>query len=105
MGFTEFDARFPQLSRARGNEQVLFIFLQLGTLVGGNGILQRQRMQSKLIAEAGDGQAVWRFELDPDETIRLTDMVADIVKRNGLNLGVMEEQAVDGGTRWRKGMG
>jgi hypothetical protein len=99
MGFTEFDAGFPQLSRARGNEQVLFIFFQFGTLVGRDGILQRQRMQPKLIAEAGDGQAVWRFELDPDETIRLADVVADIDKRNGLDLGVVEEQAVDDGTR------
>ena len=105
MGFPEFDARLPQLRRACGDEQVLFIFLQLGTLVGGDGIFQRQRMQAKLIAEAGDGLAVWRFELDPDETIRLTDVVADIVKCNVLDLGVVEEQAVDGSTRLRRGKG
>jgi hypothetical protein len=46
MGFAKLHARLPQLSGARGNEQVLIVFLQLGTLVGGNGVFQRQRVQA-----------------------------------------------------------
>ena len=69
--------------------------------MGGNGVFQRQRMQAELIAEAVDGLAVGRLQLNPDETIRLADMLADVVKRDrlGLSLVVTEEQAVNLGLR------
>jgi hypothetical protein len=52
-------------------------------------------MQAELIAQTGDGLAVGRFEFDPDEAIRPADMIADIVKCDGLGFGIVEEQAVD----------
>ncbi|MFO7541490.1 MAG: hypothetical protein R6W97_01610 [Thiobacillus sp.] len=75
------------------------VFLELGTLVGGNGILQRQRMQAQLVSETRDGVTVGRGQLDPDETIRLADMAADFVKRDGLGTRVPEQQVVDDGPR------
>ena len=63
--------------------------------MGGNRIFQRQRMQPELIAQAGDGLAVGRFQFDPDETIRLADVVADVVEGNGPDFGIVEEQTVD----------
>lgn len=63
--------------------------------MGGNRIFQRQRMQPELIAQAGDGLAVGRFQFDPDEAIRLADVIADVVKWDGLDFGIVEEQAVD----------
>jgi hypothetical protein len=33
-----------------------FVFLELGALVGGNRVFQRQRMQAELVAQAGDGR-------------------------------------------------
>ncbi|MGK2951905.1 MAG: hypothetical protein ACSLEZ_05915 [Thiobacillus sp.] len=72
-----------------------FVFLKLGTLVGGNRILQRQCMQAEFVAQTRDGLAVGRFEFDPDEAVRLIDMVADVVKIDRFSLGVLEEQAVD----------
>jgi hypothetical protein len=84
MGLAELDARFPQLCSARGDEQMAVIFLELGALVGGNGVFQRQRMQAELFAQTGDEFAIRRFQFNPDETIILADMVADIVKGDGL---------------------
>jgi len=95
MGFAQFDTRFPQLRGACGDEDVPVVFLEFGTLVGGNRIFQRQRMQPEFIAQTGDGLAVGRFQLDPDETIRLADMLADVVERDGLGCGIVEDQAVD----------
>ena len=82
---------------------MLFVFLQLGALMGGNGVFQRQRMQAELIAQTGDGLTVGRNEFDPDEAIRLADMIADVVKRDGfgLSLAVAEKQAVDVELRMR----
>ncbi len=70
--------------------------------MGGNGVFQRQCVQAELIAEAADGLAVGRLQLNPDEAIRLADMLADVVKRDrlGLRLVVTEEQAVNLGLRW-----
>jgi glutathione synthase/RimK-type ligase-like ATP-grasp enzyme len=101
MRLAEFHPRFPKLRGARGNEYVPFVFLELGALVGGYRILQRQRMQAEFIAQTGDGLAVGRFELDPEEAIRLADMIADAVERNRLGLGILEEQAVDDELRWK----
>jgi hypothetical protein len=53
-------------------------------------------MQPEFVAQAGDGLAVGLFELDPDEAVRLADMVADVGLRDGLGFGIVEEQAVDG---------
>jgi hypothetical protein len=52
-------------------------------------------MQAELIAQTGDGLAVGRFEFDPYEAVRPPDMIADIVKCDGLGFGAVEEQAVD----------
>lgn len=78
------------------------VFFQLGALVRGNRIFQRQRVQAEFLAEAGDGLAVGRFQFDPDEPIRLPDMVADVVECDGPGFGIGEEQAVDGGLRQRE---
>jgi len=86
MGFAQFDTRLPQLRGARGDEDMPVVFLEFGALVGGNRVFQRQRMQPEFIAETGDGLAVGRFQFDPDETIGLADMIADVVKWDGLNL-------------------
>jgi hypothetical protein len=43
-------------------------------------------MQPEFIAQAGDGLAVGRFQFDPYETIKLADMITDIVKWYGLDL-------------------
>jgi hypothetical protein len=61
-----------------------FVFLELGTLMDGNRILKGQLMQAEFISQARDGLAVWRLQFDPDEAIRLTDMIADVVKCNGV---------------------
>ena len=98
MRLAEFQARFPELRGARRNENVSVVILQFGPLVRGNRVFQRQRVQAELLAEAGDGLAVGRFQFDPDEAVRLSDMVADVVERDGLGFGVEKEQAVDDGT-------
>ncbi|WP_296891735.1 hypothetical protein [Thiobacillus sp.] len=72
------------------------VLFQLGALVRGNRVLQRQRMQAEFLAKTGDGLAVRRFQFDPDESIRLSDVVADVVECDGLGFGIGEEQAVDG---------
>jgi hypothetical protein len=60
-------------------------------------------MQAQFVAQAFDGVTVGRIEFDPDEAIRLVDVVADVVECNGLGLGlglgVAEKQAVDDGLR------
>jgi hypothetical protein len=58
-------------------------------------------MQAQFVAQAFDGVTVGRIEFDPDEAIRLVNMVADVVECNGLGLGfgVAEKQAVDDGLR------
>lgn len=66
--------------------------------MGGDRIFQGQRMQAKLVAQTRDGVGVGRVEFDPDETIRLIDMVADVVECYGLTGRVAEEQAVDDGS-------
>ena len=71
------------------------VLFQLGALVRGNRIFQRQCMQAEFLAKAGDGLAVRRFQFDPDESIRLSDMIADVVECDGLGFGIGEEQAVD----------
>jgi hypothetical protein len=100
MGLAELDARFPQLRGARGNEQVSVVFFELGALVGGDGVFQRQRMQAEFFAQARDQRAIGGLQFDPDETIVLADMVTDAVKGDGLGGGIMEEQAVDDELRW-----
>jgi len=96
---------WPSYSSSLGRwwvEIVAVVFLQLGALVGGNRVFQRQRMQAQFLAEAGDGPAVRGFQFDPDEPVRLPDMVADVVECDGLGFGVGEEQAVDDGLRLRR---
>ena len=58
MGLAKLDARFPQLRGARGDEQVAVVFLELGALVGGDGVFQRQGMQAEFFAQTGDELAV-----------------------------------------------
>jgi len=41
------------------------------------------------------------LQLDPDETIGMGNVLADVVKCNRLNCGIVEEQAVDDGLRQR----
>ncbi|MCA1979100.1 MAG: hypothetical protein LDL19_07665 [Thiobacillus sp.] len=82
-----------------------FVFFQLGSLVGGDRVLQRQRMQAELVAEPGDGLAVGRFQFDPEKAVRLADVLADVVEGNRPGLAVENEQAVDdiasgGGNCW-----
>jgi len=74
------------------------IFFEFGTLVGGYGVFKRQRVQSQFVAQTGDGRAVGRLQFDPDEAVRLADMIADVVEINGLDGGVLKELAVDDGT-------
>jgi hypothetical protein len=97
MGFAELHARFPHLRGANGDEQVLLVFFQLGALVGGNRVFQRQRMQAEFVAEAGDGLAVRRLEFDPDEAIILPDVVADVVESDAADVSILEKLAVDVG--------
>jgi len=73
-----------------------FVFLELGALVGGNRVFQRQRVQAERIAQASNGLAVRRPGFDPDEAVRLPDMLKDLVKRDSLGVSAMEERAVDG---------
>jgi hypothetical protein len=77
------------------------VFLELGALVGGNRVFQRQRMQPQLVTQAGDRAAVGRLEFDPEEAVRLADVIADVVERDRLDLGFLEKQTVDDGTRQR----
>jgi len=72
------------------------VLFQLGALVRGDCIFQRQRMQAEFLAKTGDGLAVRRFQFDPDESVRLSDMVADVVECDGMGFGIGEKQAVDG---------
>jgi hypothetical protein len=84
---------------------MLVVFLELCALMRGNRVFQRQCVQAEFVAQTRDGLAVRRLEFDPDEAIRLADVIADIVEcdRFGLGLGVAEEQAVDDGLRRRGG--
>jgi phage tail protein X len=95
MRFAEFHFLLPQLGGAGGDENMALVFLKLGTLVGGNRVFQRQRVQTERIAQAGDGLAVWRPGLDPDEAIRLPDMLTDIVERDSQGVSAKKERAVD----------
>jgi hypothetical protein len=71
--------------------------------MGGNRVLKRQRMQAEFVTQMTDGLAVGRFQFDPDEAIRLADVIADVVKRNHPGVGILEEQAVDDGLRnWKR---
>jgi beta-phosphoglucomutase-like phosphatase (HAD superfamily) len=72
------------------------VFLQLRSLMGGNRVLQRQRVQPQFVAEARDRLAVRRFQLDPEKAIGLADVFADIVEGERAGFGVVDEQAVDG---------
>jgi hypothetical protein len=78
---------------------VAFVFFELGALMNGNRIFQRQRVQAEFIAQARNGRAVGRLQFDPDETVRLADMIADVFKCDGSGCGIVEEQAVDDGLR------
>ena len=102
--FAEFQARLPKLRRARGNEDVPFVVFQFGPLVRRNRVFQRQRMQAEFLPQAGDGLAVGGFQFNPDEAVRLPDMVADVVECDRLGLVFGKEQAVDDGLRLRRGM-
>jgi hypothetical protein len=101
MRFAEFQACFPQLRRAYGNENVSLVVFQFGPLVRGNRVFQRQRMQAEFLAQAGDGLAVRRFQFNPDETIRFFDVVTDVVEFDGLGFGIGKEKAVDDGLQLR----
>lgn len=74
-----------------------FVFFEFGTLVCRYRIFQRQRMQAELVAQAGDGLAVGRAQLDPDETVGLADMIADIAELDCLDIRIAEKKAVDVG--------
>jgi len=80
---------------------MLAVFLELGALMGGNGILQRQFVQAEFLAQPGDRLAVGCFHLDPDETIGMRNMLADVVEFDRLDFGIVEEQAVDDELRQR----
>jgi len=41
-----------------GDEQMLTVFLELGALVGGNGVFQRQFVQAEFFAQLVDSFAV-----------------------------------------------
>jgi hypothetical protein len=75
------------------------VFLEFCTLVDGNGIFQRQLVQAEFFTQPGDSLAIGRLQFDPDETIRIGNMLADVVKCNRLDRGIVEEQAVDDGLR------
>jgi hypothetical protein len=77
------------------------VFLDLGTLVAGDGVFQRELVQAEFLAQSGDRRAVRRFQLDPDEVVGAGDVLADVVERDRLDYGIVEEQAVDDGTRQR----
>jgi hypothetical protein len=47
------------------------VFLDLGTLVAGNGVFQREFVQAEFLAQPGDSFAVRRFQFDPDEAVWL----------------------------------
>ena len=81
-----------------------FVILQFGPLVRRNRVFQRQRMQAEFLPQAGDGLAVGGFQFNPDEAVRLSDMVADVVECDGLGFGVGKEQAVDDGLQLRREM-
>jgi len=55
-------------------------------------------MQAKLAPQSRNNLPVRGFQFNPDKTIGLADMVADIVKRDGLDFSVLEKKAVDDGT-------
>ena len=90
VGFAEFHPRFPQLGGARGDEHMAFVFFQLGALMGRDRIFQRQCVQAKLVPQPRDSLVVGRSQLNPDEAIRLADMIADVGKGNGLDFRIVE---------------
>ena len=47
-------------------------------------------MQAKLVPQSRDGLVVGRSQLNPDEAIRLADMIADVGKGNGLDFRIVE---------------
>jgi len=77
------------------------VFLEFCTLMGGNGIFQRKLVQAEFFAQPGDSLAVGGFQLDPEETIGMGNMLADVVKFDRLDFGIVEEQAVDDELRQR----
>ena len=99
MGFAKFHACFPKLGGARGNEHMPFVFLQLGALVGRNRVFQCQCVQAEFVTQPLNGLAVRGTQLDPDEAICQADMIADVVKGDGLDFRIVEQKAVDDGTR------
>jgi hypothetical protein len=102
VGFPCLDVLIPQLHGSHGNKQMFTVFLDFGALLGGNGIFQRELVQAEFFSQPGDGLAVGRFQFDPDETVEMGNMLADVVKRNRLDFGILEEQAVDDAPRSNK---
>jgi len=60
---------------------------------------QRQFVQAEFLTQPGDRLAVRVLHLDPDETIGMHNMLADVVEFDRLDGGIVEEQAVDGDLR------
>jgi len=84
-----------------GDKYMPVVLFQLGALMGGNGILQNQCMQTEFVPQPADRLAVWRSQFNPDKAVGLADMLADVVKRNALERRVVKKLAVDDGTRLR----
>jgi len=59
------------------------IFLQLGPLMDGYGVLECEFVQPEFISQLADGPAVGRTQFDPDEIGGIADGFADILQRNG----------------------
>ncbi len=59
------------------------IFLQLGSLMGGNGVLEGEFVQPEFFSQLVDCAAVGRTQFDPDEIGGIADVFADILQRNG----------------------
>ncbi|MDT3705390.1 MAG: hypothetical protein ROZ09_01095 [Thiobacillus sp.] len=70
---------------------MLTVFLDLGPLVAGNGVFQREFVQVEFLAQPRDSPAVGRFQFDPDEVVRAGDILADVVERDRLGCGIVEE--------------
>ena len=65
-------------------------------------VFQCQRVQTKLITQTLHSLAVRGFQFNPDKAVWLINVVTDISKINVLEFRIVEEEAVDDGTRLKK---
>lgn len=86
-----------QLRRVRGEEQMVTVTSHLGTLVGGECVLDLGRRQPQCVDQLGEVGRVRIDEIDPDQPVGLVQRFDDLAAVDGLGdqFAVVPDPAVD----------